>query len=229
MVACGGSAGAQLLRGPQQTYRMDLTGSPMCSPRGGGAAAFSSWTGRAVSARRAHAVPGATILVVGPGGRPAAGETAAAPQLKVLICAQPGADNMVNAGILTVLAPGQTVAELQDMVDSDPGVLLTVDVYRRDVRARGELVGRFELPPFWPGEGMSASLLLAGRLLGSPGLRPDDRSRLQRRFTAICDAMKAQGADETRIAWRLDRLVAEITRRCQPGQGGPGCRQDADR
>jgi hypothetical protein len=96
--------------------------------------------------------------------------------------------------------------KLQEMVDSDPGVLLTVDIARRDVRARGEVVGRFELPPL----DLAASLLLAGRLLG--GLHPADRSRLQRRFTAICDAMKAQGADEARIAWRLGRLVADIAR-----------------
>jgi hypothetical protein len=136
----------------------------------------------------------------------------------VLICADvyaSGSDTLTKTGIFTALAPGQTVAELQDMVDSDPGVLLTVDVHRRDVRARGELVGRFELPPL----GMAASLLLAGSLLG--GLHPDDRGRLQRRYTAICDAMKAQGADQARIAWRLGRLVADITRL--------GGRQDADR
>jgi hypothetical protein len=199
--------GGRVERGPQQTYRMDLTGRPVCKLRPlavrGGAAAFSCWTGRAVSAGRAHPVPGATILLAGPG------VTAAGARFKVLICAAapaPRSDTTVNTGIFTAIAPGQTVAELQDMVDSDPGVLLTVDVYRREVRARGELVGRFELPPL----GMAESLLLAGRLLG--GLRPDDRSRLQRRFTAICDAMKAQGADGARIAWRLDRLVADIAR-----------------
>jgi hypothetical protein len=171
---------------------MDPTGRRV----GGGAAAFSSWTGRAVSARRAGAVPGATILIAG------SGVTAAGPRFKVLICARPPASSV---GILTVLAPVQTVAELQDLVDSDPGVLLTIDVSRRDIRARGELVGRFELS-------MAAGLLLAERLLRSPGLHPDDRSRLQRRFTAICDAMKAQGADQARIAWRLDRLAADIAR-----------------
>jgi hypothetical protein len=127
----------------------------------------------------------------------------------VLICAH--ADKPINTGMLTVLTREQTVAELLEMVDFDPGVLLTVDVYRRDLRARGELIGRFDLS-------MAASLLLAGHLLGSPGLHPDDRIRLQRRFTAICDAMKAQGADEARIAWRLDRLVADIARKYQPDQ-----------
>jgi hypothetical protein len=130
-------------------------------------------------------------------------------RFKVLICAQLDPDKPINAaGMLTVLTREQTVAELQEMVDFDSGVLLTVDVYRRDIRARGELIGRFDLS-------MAASLLLAGRLLGSPGLHADDRSRLQQRFTAICDAMKAQGADEARIAWRLDRLVADITRKYQ--------------
>jgi hypothetical protein len=38
----------------------------------------------------------------------------------------------------------------------------------------------------------------------------DDRIRLQRRFTAICDALKTPGADAARSARRLDRLLADI-------------------
>jgi hypothetical protein len=187
---------------------------------------FGSWTGRAVSVRRGH-TPGeadgrATILIVGPGCWPLASLViAAARGFKVLISAEPhdsGDHNPINTGILPVTLPAQTVAELQAMVDCDPGILLTVDIFRQDVRVRGDLVGRFEQPPFWPGQpadGMAARLLKAQRLLGSAGLSGDDRSRLQRRLAAICDAMKAQGADEARIAWRLDRLLADAASRCQ--------------
>lgn len=49
------------------------------------------------------------------------------------------------------------------------------------------------------------------RLLGSADLVGDDMMRLQRRFAAICDAMKAPGADAARSARRLERLLTEIT------------------
>lgn len=212
-MACGGSAGANFAAFRSRPTEWTIPGGSR-----GGAAAFSSWTGRAVSARHAHGShASATILVVGSGCWAAAGRAMTGQRFKVLICAQPpgpGADKPINTGILTVLAREQTVAELQEMVEFDSGVLLTVDVYRRDLRARGELIGRFELPPL----SIAASLLLVGHLLGSPGLHPDDRRRLQRRFTAICDAMKARGADEARIAWRLGRLVADVARKCPPDQ-----------
>jgi hypothetical protein len=203
---------------------------------------FGSWTGRAVSARCAPAAagsrPGPTIMIVGPGSRPSASRLigAAARGFKVVISGEPadsGGHNLIKSGILPVCMPLQTVAELQAMVDSDPGVLVTVDIFRCDVRARGEFVARFGLPPFWPGrpaEGMAASLLMAQRLLGSAGLTSGDRIRLQRRFAAICDAMKAQGADAARTAWRLDRLIADIATKCQPGRAGPAQGQrDASR
>lgn len=106
------------------------------------------------------------------------------------------------------------------MVNSDPGILLTVDIYRRDVRARGRLVGRFEMPPFpssQPADGMARGLLMAQRLLGSAELADGDRIRLQRRFAAICDAMKAPGADARRIARRLDRFLADVAARSRTG------------
>ncbi len=187
-----------------------------------------SWTGRAVPARRGPAAPepraGATILVVGPGCWPSAWraiKAAAAPGFRVVLSAEPppdrGGHNPVNACILPVRLAPQTIAELQNMVDSDRGVLLTVDIHRGDVRARGELVGRFETPfcPTGPAEGMAASLLMVQRLLGSAGLAQADRIRLQRRLAAICDAMKAEGADAARITWRLDRLLRDITSRAR--------------
>ena len=41
--------------------------------------------------------------------------------------------------------------------------------------------------------------------------------RLQRSLVAICDAMKAPGADAARAARRLDRLLAELARNAQHG------------
>jgi hypothetical protein len=179
---------------------------------------FGSWTGRAVPARPGRAAAethgGATILIVGPGCWPYGVITAAAgPGFKVVISAEYGDYNLINSRILPVCLPQPAVAELQEMVDSDPGILLTVDTCRRDVRARGELVGRFEPAPFWCGdgtEGMAQRLLTAQRLLGSTDLAGDARIRMQRRLAAICDAMKARGADVTRNAWRLERLLADL-------------------
>ena len=59
-------------------------------------------------------------------------------------------------------------------------------------------------------ETMAGRLLMAQRLLDSASLTGDVRMRLQRRLVAICDAMKAPGADAARSARRLDRLLAEL-------------------
>jgi hypothetical protein len=53
-------------------------------------------------------------------------------------------------------------------------------------------------------------LLTTQRRLTSAALASDARTRLQRRLAAVCDAMKAPGADAARIARRLDRLLADI-------------------
>lgn len=188
---------------------------------------FGSWTGRAVSARRGGTVPdgppGPTFLIVGPGcWQPASRAiTRAGARFKVVILAE-SADvyrhNLIDTGILAACLSPQTVAELQSMVNCDAGILLTVDICRQDVRARGRLVGRFEMPPFWcgePADPVASRLLMAQRLLGSADLAGDERIRLQRRFTAICDAMKAPGADPGRSARRLDRLLADLAARSQ--------------
>jgi len=191
---------------------------------------FSSLTGRAVLAGPDHTSGDAggrpAILIVGSGCWSSAslvlGESGG-PGPEVVISAEwpdSHGHNPINAGILLVRLPPQTVAELQSMVNSDRGILLTVDICRRDVRARGRLVGRFEMPPFWcerlP-DGMAGRLLMAQRLLGSADLAGGDRIRLQRRFAAICDAMKAPGADGRRIARRLDRFLADVAARSRAG------------
>ena len=192
-------------------------------PASTGEGPFDSWTGRAVSARPGHTPAGvppeATILIAGPGCWPQgsdAGAAAAWPGLRVILAAEPfGPQNhkLINTGILPARSRMQTIAELQAVVDSDTGILLTVDICRCDVRARGGVLGRFQPPPFWfgrGGDGMARRLLMVQRLLGSADLTGDDRSGLQRRFAVICDAMKAPGADAARSAQRLDRLLADI-------------------
>jgi hypothetical protein len=124
--------------------------------------------------------------------------------------------NLIKTGIVPVRVAEESVASLQDMVESDPGILLTVDIGRRDVRARGTLVARFDIGG---ADEMAARLLMAQRLLGSCGLDGDDRMRLQRRLVAIGDALKVAGADAARAAWRLDRLLADIA---QAAASAPG-------
>ena len=115
--------------------------------------------------------------------------------------------NLIKTGIVPVGVAEENVARLQDVVESDPGILLTVDIGRREVRARGSLVVRFDMGG---ADEMAARLLMAQRLLGSCGLADDDRVRLQRRLVAIGDALKVPGTDAARGAWRLDRLLADI-------------------
>jgi len=54
-------------------------------------------------------------------------------------------------------------------------------------------------------------LLAAQRGLRDAPLAQSRRVQMQRRLAAICDAMKAPGADPARIAWRLDRLSADVS------------------
>jgi hypothetical protein len=207
----------------RERYGRQMSASAAGSP-------FGSLTGRAVSAERDHiardAVGRPSILIVGPGCWSSASlvlSGSEGPAPAVVISAEwpdSHGHNLINAGILRVRLPPQTVAELQSMVNSDRGILVTVDIYRRDVRARGRLVGRFEMLPFWRDrlpDGMAGRLLMAQRLLGSADLADGDRIRLQRRFAVICDAMKAPGADGRRIARRLDRFLADVAARSQTG------------
>jgi hypothetical protein len=146
-------------------------------------------------------------------------------------------NKLINARILTVSVPTEAIAELQDAVESDPAILLTVDVGRGDVRARRGVVARFDIDlsaglcPREPGhlaqgggrnggggEDLAGRLRLAQQLISSADLADDARTRLQRRFAAICDAVKVPGADAARGAWRLDRLLAELARRTPDGR-----------
>jgi len=111
----------------------------------------------------------------------------------------------------------EAVAALQAEVESDPGILLTVDFGRREVRARG-FVARFEMGG--GGEDMAERLRITQRLLDSAALPGDARIRLQRRLVAICNALKVPGADVARGARRLDLLLADLARTCAAGRPG---------
>ena len=200
-----------------------------------------SCTGRAVSVRCGGAVPavgrmpvgrpvratrfGATILIIGPGAWPPAEHTiaaVAASGFKAVISSE--LDDfyrykLIKMAMLPACVGREAVAALQAEVESDPGILLTVDFGRREVRARG-FIARFEMGG--RAEDMAERLRIAQRLLGSAALAADARIRLQRRLVAICDALKTPGADMARSARRLDVLLTDLalTRRAGQARGG---------
>jgi hypothetical protein len=174
---------------------------------------FDSCTGRGVSIRDdLPACCGGPIAIADPGGWISAApgaEALAGCQLSIVISA--GLDDLVRyslikAGIMPVMLAGKNVIEMQDAIESDPGILVTVDMDRRDVRARGR-VARFDIGG---ADEMARQLLIAQRLLCSSCLAADDQVRLHRRLVAIGDAAKVPRADVARGAWRIDRLLADI-------------------
>jgi len=175
----------------------------------------------AVAGRPAR--PGATILVAGPDGGPLAERAIAAAArhgLRILISSELDdffRYSLIKAAILPVQVDRETAAALQAEVESDPGILLTVDFGRREVRARG-FVARFEMGG--GGEDMAERLRITQRLLDSAALPGDARIRLQRRLVAICNALKVPGADVARGARRLDLLLADLARTCAAGRPG---------
>jgi hypothetical protein len=211
---------------------------------------FGSCSGRALSVRRGDAVPdllnapceagrdGATILVADP-------DCWSGPEPTMALAARRGFQVIISAGfndivydklimtsIFIIDLTPEALATVQDAVDSDPGILLSVDAGRGEVRARGRPLARFEPAHEADNETdsrghgsevLARRLLMAQRQLGSAGLPGEVRMRLQRRLVAICDAMKAPGADAVRCARRLDRFFTELAR---TGRVGPGLAQD---
>jgi hypothetical protein len=201
-------------------------------PSGQAGLALASCTGRAVSVRRGDGAPAradqaeVTILIAGPGCWPSGSRAIAAAAgrgFKAVIAAEFAGFhcyNLIKTGIVPARVDRQAIAALQALVESDPGILLTVDIGRREVRARGDLAARFEIDGGV--EDLAQRLHMAQRLLGSAGLSGETRIRLQRRLIAICDALKVPGTDAARIAWRLDRFLADLARTGEAGQGGRG-------
>jgi hypothetical protein len=201
-------------------------------PSGRTGSALTSCTGRAVSVRGGGGTSGradqagATILIAGPGyWTPASRATAAAAgrRFKAVIAAELDdflRYNLIKTGIVPARVDREAVAALQALVESDPGILLTVDIGRREVRVGGGLAARFEMDG--SAEDLAQRLHMAQRLLGSAGLSGETRIRLQRRLIAICDAVKVPGTDTARLAWRLDLFLVGLARTGEAGQGGGG-------
>jgi hypothetical protein len=176
---------------------------------------LASCTGRASSLGAAGPPPApAIILIVSPDGWAsphAAVEALAGRGFRVVISAQ-FSDlylyNLIKGGILPVGLAHGAVARLQAVVENDPGILLTVDFDRQEVRTRGDLSAPFEIADGV--ESMSRRLLMARRLLDAADLVGDSRVRMQRRLAVICDALKAPGADLARSAARLNRLLGDL-------------------
>ena len=230
LAGCWPAPGAHRAGRYRRTMAASIGGSGVC-------------TGRAVSVRHEDEVTdlpgrvGATILIASPGCWSSPERTIAmitACGFQVIISPGLGhiiSNNLIKVAILPVVLPVKTVTKLQDTVESDPGIMLTVDAGRGELRAGGVLIARFEIAPARSadeansrargGEAMARRLLMAQRLLGSASLPGEVRMRFQRRLVAICDAMKAPGADAGRGARRLDRLLIELA-------GQPGLAQARD-
>jgi hypothetical protein len=68
--------------------------------------------------------------------------------------------------------------------------------------------------------GLADRLSAAQRVLASAAVDSRVRARFQRRLTAICDALKAPGADTARCARRLDLLLADLQPWVNSGEEG---------
>jgi len=173
---------------------------------------FASCTGRAGSLRLAGPPPAsAVILIVSPDVPQAEAEAVAGHGFRVVVSPQftdLSLYNLIKGAILPVGLAHDAVARLQAAVENDPGILLTVDFDRQEVRARGDLAAPFEIADGV--ESMSRRLLMARRLLDAADLAGDSRVRMQRRLAVICDGLKAPGADLARSAVRLNRLLGDL-------------------
>lgn len=69
--------------------------------------------------------------------------------------------------------------------------------------------------------GLPKRLAAAQRVLESAAVDAAVRTRFQRRLAAICDALKAPGADKARCERRLDLLLADLAPEIQPSADGP--------
>ena len=67
---------------------------------------------------------------------------------------------------------------------------------------------------------LAERLSAAQRVLESAAVDNPVRARFQRRLTAICDALKAPGADAARCARRLDQFLADLGRQVEAAAEG---------
>jgi energy-converting hydrogenase Eha subunit C len=204
--------------------RPGLTGQVLAIPSGMAGISFDSCTGRAISVRDDRPAAGrAKILIAAPHCWPSPERAiAAVTGRRATVVISAGLDeiiyfSLIKAGIISVRLTPESVAALQNAVESDPGILLTVDIGRSEVRARAGVMARFDTGG---AAEMARRLLMAQRLLGSCGLEGDALMRLQRRLVAIGDALKVPAADVERCAWRLDRLMSDIAQAAMQGPAG---------
>jgi hypothetical protein len=67
---------------------------------------------------------------------------------------------------------------------------------------------------------LAERLAAAQRILAASSVDNYVRMRFQRRLTAVCDALKAPGADVERCARRLDLLLADLPPDVEAGPDG---------
>jgi 3-isopropylmalate/(R)-2-methylmalate dehydratase small subunit len=129
-------------------------------------------------------------------------------------------NDMIQAGIALARLPGNVVDKLLQTVEADPQILIAIDLDRREVRAGGEPCSVFEIDEYarqrlmagQDADGLAGQLLAAQRRLASCDLGLEQHTRLRRRLMAICDAIKAPGADAAHGAGRLKKFLDELDR-----------------
>jgi 3-isopropylmalate/(R)-2-methylmalate dehydratase small subunit len=115
------------------------------SRAGFGEGLFAAWREDPAFALNQPAAQGATILVAGPdfgigSSRQHAVWALADYGFRAVISARFGDifyNNSIQEGLLPVLMPAEAVASLQDAIDADPALRITVDLAGREVRAEG--------------------------------------------------------------------------------------------
>jgi 3-isopropylmalate/(R)-2-methylmalate dehydratase small subunit len=194
---------------------------------------FITHTGRAMPLRRGglgtgqiSRDTGATILIAGPGCGigswwPGAGREMAGNGFRAMISARFDEilyNDMIQAGIVLAQLPANVVDGLLQTVEANPGILLSIDLRRREVRAGSRTCVVFAIDECARQRLMAGRDALADRLqaaqrsLASRDLGAVQRSRLQRRLMAICDAIKVPGADMAHDARRLDKFLGDLGR-----------------
>src|SRR5438477_1748661 len=122
---------------------------------GFGVGLFSEWRDDRNFVLNQPQYAGATILVAGPNFGTGSSREHAVWALtdygfKAVISPRFGdifRGNSLKGGLLPVQLPAEVVAQLQDLVDSDPTTSVTVDLEAREVRA-GAITASFELDDF---------------------------------------------------------------------------------
>ena len=200
---------------------------------GFGGGLFAQWRQDPEFVLNQSAYAGATILIAGSDfgsgpPRPEAAWALAGHGFRVVISPRFSDilyNDMTQAGIALARLPGNVVDKLLQTVEADPRILIAIDLDRREVRAGSEPCIVFEIDEYarqrlmagQDADGLADQLLAdqllaAQRRLASCDLGLERQTRLRRRLMAICDAMKAPGADAAHGARRLKKFLDELDR-----------------